>query len=102
MQEYPRTQKILIFIQVLAWSAIIGFIIKASAILISYYVSCSNPEAAKNLYMGLNLYDLRQSDFWMYTRSVFFLVSLQVVRSAVFFLIIQTLSKISLKNSSPV
>ncbi len=100
MKEYPRTEKILQIVTILAWLAIIAFMIEAGAILISYMVSCAHPEAAKNLYNGLNLYNLRQSDFWIYTRSVYFLVVALMIKCSVCYLIIHTISKTDLKNPS--
>jgi peptidase E len=98
MQDRPRTRQLLKIVQVLAWLAIIGFMIEAGAILISYFVSTVNPDAAKNLYKGLNLYHLRQLNFWRYTLAVFFWVVLPMIKSAVCFLIYETLSKLNLKN----
>ena len=43
--------------------ALIGYAAEGVVILISFGVSCVNPEVAKNLYKVLNLYDLRQFGF---------------------------------------
>jgi hypothetical protein len=98
MKEHPRTERLLKIVKVLAWVAIFGFMMEAGAILISYFVSCVNPGAAKNLYKGMDLYHLRQFNFWQYSLSVFFLVALTVMKASVCFMIIQTISKINLKN----
>jgi len=73
--------------------------VKAGAILISYGVSIKNPEGAKNLYMGLNLYDLRQFDFWHYTGTVLLMIALEVLKAYGAYLVIKVLSKI--KMTSP-
>lgn len=38
--------------------------IEGGAILTSYGINWVNPEAAKNLYRGLNLYNLSKFSFW--------------------------------------
>jgi Protein of unknown function (DUF2975) len=83
---------------ILAWVAFIGLMIKAGAILISYGVSCVNPEAASNLYKGMDLYPLRQYSFWHYTRTISFMVAISGMKAFVLFLVIKTLSKVNLMN----
>jgi hypothetical protein len=102
MKEQYRTRQALKIVIFLAWLAIIGFMIQAGAILVSYFVSCVNPVAAKNLYNGLDLYNLRQLNFWRYTISVFFWAAVPVMKSSISFLLIQILSKINLKNTAAV
>ena len=98
MKQQTRTGRLLIVLQFLAWLAFIGFMVEAGAIMTSYFVSCVNPEAAKNLYKGLDLYHLRQFNFWLYSGSVFLLVGLPVMKASVSFLLIKTLTNINLKN----
>lgn len=93
-----KTEQFLVVMHILAWVAFIGFMIEAGAILFSYGVSCVNPEAARNLYRGLNLYNLSQFNFWHYTLSIFFLVAISSMKAFVFFLAIKILSKVNLMN----
>lgn len=93
-----NTVQILKVMQILAWIAFIGYAIEAGAILISFGVSCINPEGAKNLYKGLDLFDLRQFNFFDYTMSVSFMVVLSIMKSYIWYLAIKTLSKINLVN----
>jgi hypothetical protein len=93
-----RTEQVLGVLYIIAWLAFVGFVIEAGAVLVSYVVSCINPVGAKNLYKGLDLYDLRQFDFWHYTLSVFFMVALSIMKSLVSFQVIRILSKFNLKN----
>lgn len=93
-----RTEQILIVMHILAWVAFIGFMVEAGAILVSYGVSCVNPEGAQNLYRGLNLYNLRQYNFWHYTLYASFMVALSILKSLVSLQVIKTLSKFNLKN----
>jgi hypothetical protein len=93
-----RTEQILTVMHILAWVAFIGFMIESGAILVSFGVSCVNPEGAKNLYEGLNLYDLRHFNFWYYTQHVSFMVLIPLLKSYVCYLLIQIVSKINLEN----
>jgi hypothetical protein len=93
-----RTKKILKMMPILAWVACVGFAIDAGAILTSYLVSCFNPEGAKNLYGGLDLYNLSQFNFIYYTLSVCFLVALPIMKSLVAYQVIKTLTKFNLQN----
>ncbi len=93
-----KTKQILRAMHVLAWLVLIGLIVEAGAILISYGVSYVTPEAAKNLYMGLNLYELEQYSFRHYTMSVSFIVALLCMKAYVSFLVIKVLSKVNLAN----
>ncbi|HEY0058656.1 MAG TPA: DUF2975 domain-containing protein [Flavisolibacter sp.] len=92
------TDKILAIMNVLTWVAFIGIMIKAGAILISYIVSVGNPEGAKDLYMGLDMYSLRQFDFWQYTQSVSFMVALLILQAYIAHMVIKVLSRIKMMN----
>lgn len=93
-----KTELILTVMPVLTWVVLIAFIIEAAAIVLSYGISYGNPIAAKNLYDGLNLYNLRQFNFWYYTTSVSFFVALSAMKAWISFLVIKTLSDFNLQN----
>ncbi|POY39369.1 hypothetical protein C3K47_02405 [Solitalea longa] len=93
-----RTEQILSVMHILAWVAFVAFMIEAGAMLFSFIVSCSNPEGAKNLYKGLNYYDLRQMNFWYYTGVVSFKVSIVLMKAFVWILVIKLFSKFNLEN----
>jgi hypothetical protein len=98
LKTQRSSEQLLKIMPTLAWVIFIGYMIEAGAILVSYVISCVNPEGAKNLYMGLDLYSLRQSSFWEYSGYVFFMVALPIMKSCVAFQVIKTLSKFNLKN----
>jgi len=93
-----RTFQILTVMRILAWVAFVGFMIEGGAVLVSYVVSVVNPDAAKNLYKGLDLYSLRQFNGWHYTGTVSFIVALSLMKAYVSYLVIKTLSKMNLSN----
>lgn len=93
-----KTQTILVIMNVLAWITFIGLMIKAGAILVSFVMTLFNPDAAKNLYNGENLYDLRQTLFVQYLNMVSFNIALPAMEAYTAYLIIMVLSKIKLTN----
>jgi len=94
-----KTEKLLAVMNVLAWLTLAGLLVKAGAMLITYGVSLANPEGAKNLYRGLNVYGIRQFNIWHYTLTVFFLVAVVLLEAYITYLVIRILSKI--KMASP-
>lgn len=95
---HSRTWQILRVMHILAWVAFIGFSIEAGSILISFGISFFNPEVAKNLYKGLNVYDLRSINLWYYTQRVSFLIAIPMLKAHASYLVIRTLSRFNLKN----
>ena len=93
-----KTGTILILMNIVAWLAVAGFIIKAGAILISYSISIGNPEGAKNLYNGLNMYNLRQFNIWHYTGVILHMIILLGLEAYTAFLVTRVLSKIKMAN----
>jgi hypothetical protein len=98
MKAKTRTEQILQVMHILAWVAFVALLIESGAILVSYGISSVNPEAARNLYRGLNLHNLRVFNFWHYTMTVSFVVALAGMKAFVAFLAIKTLSKVNLEN----
>lgn len=98
MKSKTRTEHILTVMRILAWVAFIGLLIETGTLLISYGISWKNPEAAKDLNRGLNLYNLSQLNFWYYTMAVSFLVAISGMKAFVLSLTIKTLSSVNLIN----
>lgn len=97
-KNQTKTEQVLTVVHVLAWIAFVGFLIEGGAILVSFGVSYVNPEAAKNLYRGLDVYQLREFNFWYYTQFVSFMVAIPLMKAFVWFLVIKTISRINLSN----
>ena len=100
MRNDTRTKQILDVMYVLTWIAFVGLMIETGAILVSYVVSCINPEAAKNLYKNLNLEELREFSIWQYTYVVSFILAVSAMKAYVLYLLIfcPILAHISLKT----
>lgn len=96
--QLTKTTRILRVMRVLAWLVVMGFVAQAGAMLISFGVSWVNPGAARNLYMGLNLYVLRQSYLGHYIMLFIVMVALLLMKAYIWFLVTKTLSGITLAN----
>jgi hypothetical protein len=83
---------------VLVWLVFFGLAIEIGAILTSYTVSCFNPVAAKNLYLGLNLSAFYQLSFWHYTLYVAFMVGFLCTKAFVAWLVTKAMSRVNLQN----
>src|SRR6187551_22244 len=93
-----KTESILTAMNVLTWVVFIGVLIHAGAIIVSYFISIVNPAGAKNLYLGLDLFSLRQLDFWKYSFTVFLTIALLGFKAYTAYLLILILSKINLEH----
>jgi len=93
-----RTESILLVMNVLAWVAFFALMVKAGAYLFSYVMTIINPEAVKNFYAGLSLFDLKQFSFWHYTLLVALMVAVPALQAYIAYLIIKLFSKIKLTN----
>jgi len=86
-----KTEKLFGIMNVLTWIVYIGLCIRTGSIIISYFVSIGNAEAAKDLYKGMDLYAYRNYSFLHYTFLVVYKVALYAVQAYAAFLIIDLL-----------
>ncbi|HEU4790949.1 MAG TPA: DUF2975 domain-containing protein [Flavobacterium sp.] len=93
-----KTESILTTMNVLTWIVFIGLLIHTGAIIVSYFISIINPEGAKNLYLGLDLFSLRQANFWKYSITVLLTITILGLKAYSAYLVIQILSKINLEH----
>ncbi|KGL62665.1 DUF2975 domain-containing protein [Polaribacter sp. Hel1_85] len=93
-----KTKQLLKVMHVIAWIVFIALCIKTGAILISYFVSISNPEAAKNLYEGLNLFEYYNHSFLQYSFIIGYKVLLFSVEAYIAFLVTKLLSGLNLEK----
>lgn len=59
-----KTQQILDIMKFLFWAIFIGLLIKAGAMIFTFGMAFVHPEGASNLYLGLDLSELRTSSKW--------------------------------------
>ncbi len=91
-----NTKQILSVLQVATWIIFIGLCIKAGAILFSFLVSLFiDPAGAKNLYLELNLYALKDYSTFHYVRLGSLLVLLWILKAYLFYFVIKIFLKIN-------
>ncbi|PQJ77370.1 DUF2975 domain-containing protein [Polaribacter glomeratus] len=93
-----KTAKILKVMHILSWIVFIGLCIKTGAILISYFISTGSPEAARNLYTGLDLSEYYNHSFRQYTFIVSYKVALFATEAYIAFLVTELLSSLNLEK----
>jgi hypothetical protein len=91
-----KNETLLRLLNILSWIMFIGLLIKAGSIFLSYIISTLNPEAAKNLYKGLNLSAYLDAGFVNYTFIVAYKVILYILQAYVAFLLTKLLSRLNL------
>ena len=93
-----KTANILKGMHILSWIVFIGLCIKTGAILISYFVSIVNPEAAKDLYAGLNLSEYYNLSFTQYTFIVSYKIALFATEAYIALLVTKLLKALNLEK----
>ena len=93
-----KTEKILKTMHILSWIVFIGLCIKTGAILISYFVSITNPEAAQNLYAGLDLSEYYNHSFKQYTFIVSYKIGLFATEAYIAYLVTKLLKALNLEK----
>lgn len=94
----PRTAKILRFALILTWIVFIGLMVQTGAVLVTYGISMFNPQAAKNLYMGLDLYAIHAYSVEHYTLAVFFTAAMLAMKAFIAYIVIRDLSQVKMEN----
>ncbi|TDQ15064.1 DUF2975 family protein [Algoriphagus boseongensis] len=91
-----KTETIFKILKVFSWIVFIGLSIKAGALIFNYIFAWFNPAATHNLYDGLDLSALYQSNEIYYQSILSLLIILSISKAHVFYLIIQIQSKLNL------
>jgi len=93
-----QTEHILIFMKVLAWIAFFSFIVTAGILMFSYISSVWNPESAENIHEGLNLFQLRQENFFLYSVLMTSQFIMYILKAIVWWMVVKLILKIKLAN----
>ncbi|WP_046756055.1 DUF2975 domain-containing protein [Kordia jejudonensis] len=91
-------KNILKIMRLLAWIAFIGLLIKAGAIIMSYGISTNNPEAAKDLYKGMDLSRYEAYNFVQYTIIVMYYVIMYLMQAYIALFGAKLLSSINIEK----
>ena len=94
-----KTNVIMKVMNIIFWIIFIGLCIKTGAILVSFFMSIFvNPEAAQNLYLGLNLSDLQTSDINNYVGVMSFIIMLTGMKAYIAYLAVKLFMKFDLNH----
>jgi hypothetical protein len=94
-----KTKQVLFILHIISWIVFIGLCIKTGTVIVSAFVSLFiNPEAVKNLYMGLNLSSLQQFDEGHYIAVILMIIFLTALKAFIFYLVIKIFLTINLTN----
>lgn len=92
------TVSVLKILKLLALLASIGYAVEAGSIIISVVVSKFNPEAAKNIYKGLDLYKLKEYSNSLYYQTASFIAAIAILKSTVWLMVTRMLSGLNIRN----
>lgn len=93
-----KTHQILDILKIIFWVLFIGLLIKAGAILFNFILSTWNPEAAKNIYLGLDLFELRNTNLRQFISVGSLLITVVILQASIAYLVIKIATKGSLKH----
>jgi hypothetical protein len=82
--------------RITVWVVFIALCIQTGAIMYSFFVSLFiNTQAAKNLYLGLNLADLYSFGIWRYVLMVILIICLSALKAYIAYLVTRIFLKIN-------
>ncbi len=94
-----KTNQVLTVMHIVSWIVFIGLCIQTGAILITSFISLFvNPEAAQNLYLGLDLSELLAHDKRQYLYVLSFIIGLSALKAYLFYLVITVFKKLNLNH----
>lgn len=87
---------VLKILKILTWAGFLGLCVKAGSLLFSYCVSLFvNPNGAKNLYMGLDLSQLKEQSSSDYSILFFFTFLIVALQALMFFVLLRIFKHIN-------
>lgn len=94
-----KTETIFIITKILTWIVFIGLCIKTGSLIVSFFVSLFvNPEAAQDLYLGLDLSSIQEYDQWHYICSVSLLIFFTGLKAYLAYLVLKIFLKFNLEH----
>jgi len=92
-----QTRQSLLAMNIISWIIFTGLCIKTGSTLFSFFVSLYiNPEGAKTLYLGLNLFELLTHSIWKYSLLIFMILFIWALKAYMFYYAIKIFKKINL------
>ncbi len=94
-----NTNRVLSIMKIISRVVFIGLCIKTGVLLITSLFSLfMNPEAAGNLYLGLDLSEMYATNRWYYVNTLSFIVALSALKAYLFYLVTKIFLKFNLNH----
>jgi len=94
-----KAKLVLTIMNIISWIIFIGLCIKAGTLIITTSISLFvNQEAARDLYLGLNLFNLYKYDNWYYIAVMSLIITIAVLKAYMFYFVIKIFLKFDLKK----
>ena len=93
-----KTKKLIKVMYVFSWLALMGLFIKTSIILTNYFLSIYTPEAASNVYEGMNLIEYRNYSFLHYSLLVGYKIIFFSTETYIAYLVMKLLQKLDINE----
>ena len=93
-----RSNKLLKIMYVFTWIAFIGLCVQSGVLLTSYFFSFSNPEVAKTLFGGINLFQYYNYSFYHYSFILFYKIMIGISEAWIAYLLIRLLKDLDIAN----
>ena len=91
-----KNDLILKVLNVVSWIVFVGLCIEAGALLFNFILTLFKPIAANNIYKGLNLSGLYETNFSQYIAVMSFVVVLSLMKAYLFYLVVKIFTKLNL------
>jgi hypothetical protein len=85
-------------LHVIAWVIFVGLCIEAGALIVNFIFSLFKPEFVGNLYQKLDLSKMYQENKWAFFGMYSFVIFLSLMKAILFYVLIELLHKLDLKN----
>jgi len=93
-----KTHQLISILKFIFGVLFIGLLIKAGVLLFNFGMSLWNLEGAKNLYLGLDLYDLRTSSTWQFIHVGSLLIAVISLQAYIAYLVIKIATRGNLSH----
>lgn len=84
-----KTQQLISILKFIFWVVFIGFLIKAGALLFNFGLGSIYPERARNIYLGLDLFELRTTDIRAFIAVGSLLITVASLQAYIAYLVIK-------------
>lgn len=89
---------VFIILHIVTWIIFVGLCIEAGGLIVNFIFSLFKPEMVNKLYQKLDLSSMYQQSKWTYFGMYGFVISISVLKSMLFYILIELLYKLNLSK----